>query len=782
MKARWTCSAVLAITLFTAAVGRAQEPIINIDGSAAGRTFEGLGALSAGASSRLLLDYPEPQRSEVLDFLFRPNFGASLHHLKVEIGGDVNSTDGTEPSHARTREEFDHPRPEYYQRGYEWWLMREAKRRNPHVLLDVLQWGAPAWIGGGNFWSQDNADFIAAFIHGAQRHHGLDIDFCGLWNERQHNTAWIKLLRKTLDAQGLARVKIIAADECDGGTMWNIGKEVLTDRKLAAAIYAIGAHYPHSESTPECVKTNKPLFASEDGPWRGDWSGACTLAKTFNRNYIACRMTKTVIWSLISSYYDILPLPNSGPMKALEPWSGHYEVQPAIWAIAHTTQFAQPGWKYLDSGCGMFKGQGSYVTLRSPNDRGDYSIIAETVDAHSPQSIVFRIGGRLASGPLHVWRTTEHRPFEQLADLALSGDTVRVTLEPGAIYSFTTTTGQHRGQTVVPPAAEFPLPYADDFKSCQPGKFAKYFSDQAGVFEVALHGDGRGKCLRQVVDKKGIEWQSMREPCTLLGSRTWRNYAVSVDARSEGRGSVSLFGRVSGVAGNADPLAGYRLTIAADGRWTLAAGTTVLAEGHAALDPQAWHKLKLTCAGQQITATLDGANLAAVVDFTYASGMTAIGSGWNCAEFGNFAVRPVAGRQITNLAQGKPARASSQWSDQYGAACAVDDDDNTRWNAAAGKAVGEWLEVDLGRRVRFNVVAVRQFDQRIAQYRIQVADGDGPWRDVASGDAKGQSNWTNRFASIEAAKLRLLVVSMRNPQKDTPSIYELQVFDTSARK
>ena len=85
----------------------------------------------------------------------------------------------------------------------------------------------------GNFWSPDNAEFIAAFIHGAKRHHGLDIDFCGLWNERPHNSAWIKVLRKTLDARGLSQVKIIAADECDGRRMWNIGKEVLADRELA---------------------------------------------------------------------------------------------------------------------------------------------------------------------------------------------------------------------------------------------------------------------------------------------------------------------------------------------------------------------------------------------------------------------------------------------------------------------------------------------------------------------------------------------------------------------
>jgi hypothetical protein len=51
--------------------------------------YDGVGALSAGASSRLLLDYPQTQRDEILDYLFKPNFGAALHILKVEIGGDT---------------------------------------------------------------------------------------------------------------------------------------------------------------------------------------------------------------------------------------------------------------------------------------------------------------------------------------------------------------------------------------------------------------------------------------------------------------------------------------------------------------------------------------------------------------------------------------------------------------------------------------------------------------------------------------------------------------------
>ena len=185
---------------------------VNLNGGDPGRIFEGIGALSAGAGSRLLIDYPEPQRGQLLDFLFKPNFGASLHHLKVEIGGDVNSTEGSEPSHARTRDELEHPRKEYFDRGYEWWLMREAKKRNPKIYLDALQWGAPDWLGDKEFpdlgdpnmlpwdkrmprnrrkfFTQDNADLIAGFIKGASRYHGLDINYCGVWNETPLGDVW----------------------------------------------------------------------------------------------------------------------------------------------------------------------------------------------------------------------------------------------------------------------------------------------------------------------------------------------------------------------------------------------------------------------------------------------------------------------------------------------------------------------------------------------------------------------------------------------------------------
>lgn len=89
--------ALAAVALRAAAA--ANQPLATSyfvdDSQGPGRTFHGIGGLSGGgATSVLLRDYPEPQRSQILDYLFKPNFGASLQILKVEIGGDAQSTDG----------------------------------------------------------------------------------------------------------------------------------------------------------------------------------------------------------------------------------------------------------------------------------------------------------------------------------------------------------------------------------------------------------------------------------------------------------------------------------------------------------------------------------------------------------------------------------------------------------------------------------------------------------------------------------------------------------------
>lgn len=778
MKGRLPIVLFFSWMLFSGHAASPETREIPLHGYSDGKVFEGIGALSAGASSRLLMEYPEAVRDRILDLLFKPRYGAAFHHLKVEIGGDVNSTDGTEPSHARNLAEFKSSKKEHYDRGYEWWLMREAKKRNAGIFLDILQWGAPGWIGGegtdrAKFFSQDNADFISAFIQGAWKYHRLKIDYCGIWNETPHDSDWIKRLRRTLDRNSLQAVQMVAAD--DG---WEIGQEILLDKELADSIHVIGHHYIRCATTPAVWQTGKRIWSSEDGPWRGDWIGARALAKAFNQNYLGARATKTIIWSLISSYYDSLPLPDSGPMKAREPWSGHFETQPALWIIAHTTQFTQPGWRYLDPACGWLPEGGSYVTLRSPDAKGDYSIIIETMDAKGPQTLTFRLGGGLSSQPLHVWVSRDQSQFNRLKELKADEGCYRLTVPPESVYTLTTTTGQRKAAPRSPASAPFPLPYRDDFENSRAGQYARYFADQGGVFEVGKRPDGKGQCLKQVIEGKGIDWRHhpTPEPYSMIGSAEWCNYGVKCVARIESEGEVSVWGRILFSPQSIDPARGYWLSLSSQGTWRLMAFTNQLAEGKFTYLPGHWQQLGLQFSGSKISAYANGLLLTNLTDTTYLKGMAGLGSGRNQAWFDDFSIEPIQGPVWTNLVQNRPATASTEWHGSAGLAC--DGRLSTLWNVEVGRGVGVWWEADLGRKARFNTFALRQTEARIQQYRIQYWDDD-QWQDALVGNRKEQRAWVDTFPAVEGRKVRLVIDGVRPTwtSVDTISVNEIEVYE-----
>lgn len=636
--------APLAVAARPAAAGQFS---ITIDGTSKGRVWEGLGALSAGASSRLLYDYPEPQRAEILDYLFKPNFGASLHHLKVEIGGDVNSTDGSEPSHARTREEFENPKPEYFQRGYEWWLMEEARKRNPGILIEALQWGAPGWIGNGRFYSEDNARFVAAFLNGARQYHGVNVDYVGIWNERMFDTAYIKLLRKILDSSGLKQVKIVAADLWEPELKWTIADAMMADPELRKCVAAISAHITAHTSfytTANARKLGVPIWDGEVHAYGGDWYGAAQHARQ-NRAYTIGQITKLVSWSLITSYQDFLPAPKSGPMRAATPWSGYYEVQPPLWILAHFTQFTQPGWKYLDGACKYFANEsqevpkeGFSVTALKPPDRNDYTILIETMDAKEEQTVDFHVTAGLSTGTLAVWRSRfGQEAMLRLDDIVPREGAFSMRLEPNAMYSLTTTRGQQKGRfaTEIPVDRPFPFPYHDDFQSMPVGRAARYLSDQHGTFEVAARPDGKGKCLEQTVTQQGICWRTYDFPQTIVGDINWRDYSVSVEFFLPEEGSVKLWGRAQGFDWGDRPYTGYVIEIDHSGSWTLRAGEKTLASGKSLAGTRTWRHLALSMEGDHVSAFVDSGLLSRVQDSSIKNGLVALGTGWNRALFAN---------------------------------------------------------------------------------------------------------------------------------------------------
>src|SRR6185312_7745102 len=287
-----------------------------------GRTFDGVGAISGGGgNSRLLIDYPEPERSQILDYLFKPGYGASLQILKIEIGGDTNSTSGAEPSIEHTRGTVN------CNVGYEFWLAEQAKARNPAIKLYGLAWGAPGWIGGGNFWSTDMTSYLVSWL-GCAKQHNLTMDYLGGWNERGYNKTWYENLRSTLNSSGYSAVQIVGAD-----SDWSIAGDVDSDSAFASSVNIMGAHYPcgYRSAQSNCsvpaaaLSSGKQLWASENGS-DDDNAGAQAMARGINRGYIDGKMTAYINWPVIAAITPNLPYPTMGLAVASQPWSGYYGI------------------------------------------------------------------------------------------------------------------------------------------------------------------------------------------------------------------------------------------------------------------------------------------------------------------------------------------------------------------------------------------------------------------------------------------------------------------------
>ena len=628
---------------------------ITINGASGGRTFDGVGAISGGGgNSRLLIDYPEPERSQILDYMFKPDYGAAAQMLKIEIGGDTNSTSGAEPSieHSRGVVNCDV--------GYEFWLAEQAKARNPNVKLYGLAWGAPGWIGNGNFWSTDMVNYLVSWL-GCAKSHGLSIDYLGGWNERNYNVSWYEQLRSALNANGYSGVEIVGAD-----SDWSVANDVDSNSSFASAVGVIGAHYPcgYRSSQATCTvpsaasSSGKQLWASENGS--DDYNaGAQAMARGINRGYIDGRMTAYLNWPIVAAITPNLPYPTMGVASAPQPWSGYYSVGKNAWVMAQTTQFTAPGWKYLDSSSGYIGGNrdnGSYVSLKAPNN-SDYSTIIETMDAGSAQTLNFTVNGGLSTGQVHVWATNVNSNnsadyFVHSTDITPSGGSFSLTVQPGYVYSLTTTTGQGKGTAAGPAQGAMSLPYSDTFDSDATGSEAKYLMDWQGSFEVAACGGGRsGQCVRQVSPQTPITWDTLSDPHALLGDVSWSNYTVSSDVLLEKSGYAELMGRANTQSyTGAGGLNAYHLRVSDTGAWSILSSNTggtvsTLASGTvAALGTGRWHTLSLTFAGSTITASIDGTQVGTTNNTTWGAGQIGYAtSQGETAQFDNLSIIPGSG-------------------------------------------------------------------------------------------------------------------------------------------
>ena len=443
----------------------------------------------------------------------------------------------------------------------------------------------------------------------------------------------------------------------------DLAADMATDPSFGRAVSVLGVHDTCGLPTTgyRCImaagartlaaRTGKSLWESELGatPATGTnpmLPGPGGLARALNGAYDQAGITGVVVWPLIDAIPPGLPHENRGLVLADRPWDGSYYVTPLTWVIAQTTQFTAPGWRYATGANGRLPAGGSYDTLLAPG-RSAWSVVAQTSTATAAQQVIIHVTGGLPARLVHVWSTNLRGPgqFTRRGDITPRRGAFATLLQPGYVYTFTTTTGQSRADghpPSVPAAGPMPVRYtaAPDGTG-----MATMLAPVEGSFGY-VHG-----VLTQTTAGEPVEWQypgPSPAPYAVIGWNTWRDYTVSARVVLPASGAAfpppgaALIARFQGFRKAAvSRFRGYELTVRSNGAWQIVANglaAVTLASGSVAAART--YTLSLTTRDTTISAQIDGVHVATVSSRAYGYGPAGLGSlGYYPVRYLSFTVR-----------------------------------------------------------------------------------------------------------------------------------------------
>lgn len=653
------CAAAAANSfILPAAAEQEADPMnIVIDGNNANTLenmlYRGVGMVSGNNSSRLLLDYKAENPEaywEIMNYMFGKQ-GLEIAHLKLEMGSDVNSSSGTEPSVKRTEDE-----PADVTRGAGYQLAADAKSINPDLTLDMLWWSEPLWVSSSEDVYAARYKWYKETLDAAYATYGIQFDYVSATqNERGRDNDWVKYLSQHLKSEtdcpyDYSKIKVVAGEEV---CTWQAASEMLKnikdgDTSLADNIDILGSHY--TSSSNEHAQTlareyGKELWFSEgsspmvysEGAWRFDEgnsgltgiNGALDIANRYLSMYPQGGMTLCQFQPVIAAYYDGVCYCQKQFINACDPWSGYYTLDSGFFMMLQFTQFMDKGWSYIDGACyadGVPGGDGhaivdatySYITLCSP-DKSDYSTVITNTTAE-PITYDITVSDLDAAGKeIHLWETRgpdggayDENYFKNIGEVTPTENggsyTYSVTVKPYSILT-ASTIGLTPAEYHKADASErtiLELPYTDDYEYADypadylssRGSAPRYTTDEGGAFEVE-----NGMLVQQITpDLKAKEWGWTPDPTTNFGDDRWYDYSVSANvtyAPSENKESNYAGVGLRYTQGNAGA-SGYWLKLTEGGSWSLWENSDVLKSGTTSADTSAPVALKIEAVGRTV--------------------------------------------------------------------------------------------------------------------------------------------------------------------------------------
>ena len=668
--------AAAALTVGTAAAfptettyAEGKTMIVKIDGSKAAneenKLYRGLGMVSANNTSRLLLDYKaeQPERyEELLNYMFGKD-GIGLTHLKLEMGADINSSSGTEPSVMRYEDE-----KADVTRGAGYQLAADAKKINPELTLDMLWWSEPRWVSTSDDVNAARYKWYKETLCAAYETYGLEFEYVSAnQNEKGLDIEWIKYLSSHLKAEkdcpyDFSKIKIVAADEV---TSWRISEEMLYDEELMNSVDVIGSHYSSwsDENTMKLMnKYGKEIWFSEasspmsyskgtykydgNGSGLGDLNGILDIANRIITMYPGGGMTLHELQPVISSYYDGATYSHKQLITANEPWSGYYQLDNGFYMALHFSQFFKKGWAFIDGACagdGEKGGDGhciqnavySYMTAADMSS-GDYSCVI-TNTTSEPISYSFEVSNLdKARESVDVWETKgpnggryDDNYYKKvntiIPEKGNGGYVYSITVKPYSMITVSTLKAEEKDYPA-PSEGErkiLSLPYSDDFEYngypedylSSRGFAPRYTTDEAGAFEVE-NIDGNNILVQKINKEiRAFEWNgSFPAAVTNFGDDAWFNYSVSADVRFSPSDKPEDNFVGAGLRYNlaSELFSGYWIKLFENGSWELYQGKDKEALASGRIENFAsdqWTRIKIEAVENTVKAYANGEQL-----------------------------------------------------------------------------------------------------------------------------------------------------------------------------
>lgn len=344
-----------------------------ISWQSAEQTMDGFGASASFHQAFVLQQFPEPQRSQILDLLFSTENGAGLSIVRNDVGEGGNwgkPTNGPTPTIE--------PTPGHWQwKGDEdqIWFMREAKKRGcPRNMSTV--WSPPAWMKTNNdvcnggelkpeFYRQ-YAEYLSAYVRGYKKHHDIDIYAISPTNEPDikatySSCKWTgeQLLTLTRDhiAPVFARDKVKAKYLLGEWGYWAEDPYApsLADPKARARVDIVASHaYVHTGNkgfapiSERCGEmkaaraANKPLWQTEISCFDNagdDIHDGLYWARLLHTHVVENQVSAWLYWWALCGY------PGRGSLVPVDPAKGTYTRAKRLFAMGQYSRFVRPGFQ-----------------------------------------------------------------------------------------------------------------------------------------------------------------------------------------------------------------------------------------------------------------------------------------------------------------------------------------------------------------------------------------------------------------------------------------------------